>query len=210
MFKKLVLKLTSKLNRVYSKYFLSKKNSYLKEDPDFRKFDIGEWTYGTPKIFLGRTHGQLRIGKYCSIGPHVEIVLVGDHRTDFVTTYPFSVKFEECSHFIGYPRHRGDVVIGNDVWLCYGARILSGATIGDGAVVGMNAVVTQNIPPYAIVAGNPARIIRYRFSPEIIRELLSIQWWHWPHEDVMKAAPYLFSEDINKFIEYAEGVYQPK
>ncbi|WP_205747344.1 CatB-related O-acetyltransferase [Desulfopila sp. IMCC35006] len=185
--------------------FISQKNRYLASNPKFSKFDIGEWTYGTPNVFLGRTHGKLRIGKYCSIGPNVEIVLVGDHRTDFVTTYPFSVFFEECNHLTGFPRHRGDVVIGNDVWLCYGARILSGATIGDGAVIGMDAVVTKDIPSYAIVIGNPAKIIRYRFKPEIIEKLLSIKWWDWPHENVLKAAPYLAHEDIDNFIKFASS-----
>ncbi|MGB3209077.1 MAG: CatB-related O-acetyltransferase [Desulforhopalus sp.] len=198
------------MTRLISSFFgtacnklLPKRNKYLRSNPRFSDFDVGDWTYGTPNVFLGRTHGKFKIGKYCSIGPNVEIVLVGDHRTDFVTTYPFSVFFEEYRHLKGYPRHRGDVVIGNDVWLCYGARILSGTTIGDGAVIGMNAVVTKDIPPYAVVVGNPAKIIRYRFKPEIIEKLLSIKWWAWPHDKVLKAAPYLANEDIDKFIKFA-------
>jgi acetyltransferase-like isoleucine patch superfamily enzyme len=177
--------------------------TFLSQNPRFHDCEIGEWTYGEPSVFLGRTHGKLRIGKYCSIGPDVEMILVGDHRTDFVTTYPFSVFFKEASHITGYPRDRGDIVIGNDVWICYGARILAGARIGDGAVVGMGAVVTGAVPPYAIVAGNPARIIRYRFEQGVIEELLRIRWWTWQHEKVLRAAPMLASDDLGSFLRFA-------
>lgn len=180
-----------------------KPNQFMKYNKKYQKFEIGDWTYGEPKVFLGRTHGLLKIGKYCSIAPFVEFTLVGDHRTDFVTTYPFSMFFTQYNHLKGYPKHRGDIVVGNDVWLCSGAHILSGTTIGDGAVIGLDAVVTKNVPPYAIVGGNPAKIIRYRFPPEIIEKLLLIQWWNWPHEEVIKAVPLLSNENIDAFIEYA-------
>lgn len=180
-----------------------KSKPFMKDNKRYRHFEIGERTYGEPKVFLGRTHGTLRIGKYCSIGPYVEFLLVGDHRTDFVTTYPFSMFFKEYKYLKGYPRHRGDIVIGNDVWLCSGAHILAGVSVGDGAVVGLDSVVVKDVPPYAIVGGNPAKIIRYRFSPEIIEKLLSIKWWDWPNEEVYKAIPLLANENIMAFIEYA-------
>lgn len=179
------------------------KSHFLSSNPRFQDFDIGDWTYGDPSVFLGRTHGNLRIGKYCSIGPKVEFILVGDHRTDFVTTYPFSVLFKEAGHITGYPRDRGDIVVGNDVWLCYGSRILSGAIIGDGAVIGMGAVITRTIPPYAIVVGNPAKIVKYRFEPHVIEQLLKIKWWDWPHEKVLRAAPHLANDDIDEFLRFA-------
>jgi len=175
----------------------------MKYNRKYRNFDIGDWTYGDPDVLLGRTHGKLRIGKYCSIGPNVEFILVGDHRTDFVTTYPFSVFFDEFKNIKGYPKHRGDINIGNDVWICYGAKILSGTTIGDGAVIGANTVVTKDVPPYALVVGNPFKIYRYRFAPDVIGKLLKIQWWNWQHEEVLKAVPLLMNDDINKFIDYA-------
>lgn len=178
-------------------------SNFMKYNSKYSNFDIGDWTYGYPDVILGRTHGTLRMGKYCSIGPNVQFVLVGDHRTDFITTYPFSVLFDEFQYIKGYPRHRGDINIGNDVWISYGARILSGTTIGDGAVIGANAVVTKDVPPYAIVVGNPFQITRYRFSPEIIDKLLRIKWWAWDHEEVLKAVPLLMNDDINKFVDYA-------
>jgi len=176
---------------------------FMKQNNRYQDHEIGEWTYGSPEIILGRTHGKFQIGKYCSIAPNVECILVGDHRTDFVTTYPFNVFFDEFKNLKGHPRHRGDIIVGSDVWIGYGARILSGTTIGDGAVIAANAMVVKDIPPYAIVAGNPAKIIRYRFTPDIIEKLLLIKWWDWPHEKVLKAVPLLANDDINRFIAYA-------
>jgi acetyltransferase-like isoleucine patch superfamily enzyme len=185
-------------------------NKFMKDNRKYRKFDIGDWTYGDPDVSLGRTHGILRVGKYCSIAPNVEFILVGDHRTDFVTTYPFSVLFVEFQNLKGFPRDRGDINIGNDVWIGYGAKILSGTTIGDGAVIGANAVVTKDVPPYAIVVGNPLEIIRYRFTDDVIGKLLKIQWWNWPHEEVLKSVPLLMNDDISKFIDYAMQILDKK
>lgn len=95
--------------------------------------------------------------------------------------------------------------IGNDVWIGYGATILSGVRIGDGAIVGANAVVTKDVPPYAIVAGNPAHVIRMRFSPQIISDLLQIQWWNWPFDKIRKNMPLLLSDNITKFIQQAQA-----
>ena len=90
--------------------------------------------------------------------------------------------FKEAKDISGHPHTKGNVIIGNDVWIGYGAKILSGVSIGDGAVVGAGAVVAKNIPPYAVVVGNPAKIIKFRFKPEDVEILLGIQWWNWPLE----------------------------
>jgi hypothetical protein len=108
--------------------------------------------------------------------------------------------FPKARGITGHPATKGDVVIGNDVWLGTGATVLSGVTIGDGAVVGAHALVAKAVPPYAIVAGNPARLIRLRFSRKIIAQLLALQWWYWPEEQVNALAPLLCSDRINEFI----------
>jgi serine acetyltransferase len=105
----------------------------------------------------------------------------------------------------GHPKTKGDVIIGNDVWLGADSVILSGVTIGDGAAIGARAVVTGNIPPYAIVAGNPARIVKNRFDDETISRLLKIKWWEWEDAKIDKALPMLLNDDIRKFIEFAES-----
>ena len=128
-------------------------------------------------------------------------MLGGNHRVDWVTTYPFNVLFPEAAHFEGHPHSKGDVVIQNDVWIGMGALILSGVTIGNGAVVGARSVVTRSVPPYALAAGNPARVVRLRFSEDQIRQLERIAWWDWPIEKVQEAWPGLLSADIEAFLD---------
>lgn len=131
----------------------------------------------------------------------------GEHRPDWVTTYPFSGLpqiFEWARGIIGHPKSKGPTIIGNDVWIGQFSLILSGVTVGDGAVIGAKAVVTKDVPPYAIVAGNPARLIRYRFSQEQIKQLLEIKWWNWDLATIQKFVKELCSPDIDKFISLAK------
>jgi len=145
----------------------------------------------------------LRIGSFCSLARKVTIFLGGDHRIDWVTTYPFMHFRESARHVEGHPRTKGDVVIGNDVWIGYGATILSGVRIGNGAVVGACSVVTRDVPAYGIVAGNPAKLLRHRFSEETIRLLEQLAWWDWPDADLDRAMPLLLSGDVVSLARFA-------
>ncbi len=169
-------------------------------------WEIGDHTYGLPKL-IDSQYARLRIGRFCSIGPNVTMVF-GNHRTDLVTTYPFKT----LSHLWptaaeGEDDHetRGDIVIGNDVWIGANCLILSGAEIGSGAVVAGAAVVRGTVPPYAIVAGNPARIVRRRFDPPTIERLLRAAWWDWDDELLRERLPLLMSSDIAAFLDRAES-----
>ena len=142
----------------------------------------------------------MRIGKYCSIADGVRIFLGGEHRIDWVSTYPFSVFWQSASGFTGHPRVKGDVVIGNDVWIGRDALVLSGVKIGNGAVVGAGSVVTRNVPPYTVVAGNPARAVKERFSSAQCEALERIAWWNWNEEKIQQALPLLLSGNIDQFI----------
>ncbi len=169
----------------------------------FRHYDIGEYTYGFPKVLSWGEGATLRIGKFCSIAEKVVILLGGEHRIDWVTTYPFSVLFPEAAEFHGHPRTKGDVVIGNDVWIGQEALILSGVTIGNGAVIAARSVVSRPVPDYAIVGGNPARVVRYRFPEPQIRALQEIAWWDWPREKIVRYLPLLLSDQVEDFIKAA-------
>ena len=173
----------------------------MRDNADYRSHNIGEYTYGQPTVRYGRDEGggQLIIGKFCSIADGVVILLGGNHRTDWVSTYPFGLISEEAKQIPGHPATKGDVIIGNDVWLGQQSLILSGVTIGDGAVVAARAVVTKNVPPYAIVAGNPARIIRHRFSDETIDRLLRIRWWNWEIAKIKQQLPAMLTTGVEEF-----------
>lgn len=165
------------------------------------KCEIGSHTYGPLDIQDFGSQAELKIGKYCAIAERVRIFLGGNHRTDWVSIYPFSVLWAKPNTIQGYPATKGNVVIGNDVWLGYGCTILSGVKIGSGACVAAEAVVTKDVPPYAIVAGNPAKVIKYRFEEKQIHALLEIKWWDWPEEKIKEAVPLICNSDINQFIQ---------
>lgn len=173
------------------------------EDLAKNDWEVGDYSYGAPVVHTWAVNGGLRIGKYCSFGAGVLIMLGGNHRVDWITTYPFSAipfEYPEASHIEGHPATRGDVVIGNDVWFGQSSVILNGVTIGDGAVIGAHALVTRDVLPYAIVGGNPAGIIRKRFSDEQIKALLEVKWWDWPRDKLKNFYESLLSNDIESFI----------
>lgn len=163
--------------------------------------EIGAHTYGQPTVRWWGENARLKIGRYCSIADGVTILLGGNHRSDWISTYPFSAldEWPEAHHIEGHPATNGDVVIGNDVWLGLGCTILSGVTIGDGAVIGAQALVTRNVPPYTIVGGNPAKVIRQRFEPDVIAMLTSSKWWDLPEDTVRGLIPLLMSGNVEAF-----------
>jgi len=166
----------------------------------------GKYTYGKPNIFSWGEKTKLIVGNFCSIAPNVNIYLGGNHRSDWITTFPFGHRdktiFNNFSG-VGHPSTNGDVIIGNDVWIGSNATIMSGITIGDGAIIANNSHVVKNIEPYSIVGGNPAKLIRYRFTPEQIEKLLEIKWWNWDDNKINKFTPFLCNNQIDKFIELA-------
>jgi acetyltransferase-like isoleucine patch superfamily enzyme len=162
------------------------------------------YTYGLENIRV-RDWGEgadVNIGSFCSIADDVEIFIGGNHRTDWVTTYPFGHINKDIFpwHGRGHPATKGNVVIGNDVWIGSGATILSGVTIGDGAVVSAKSVVVKDIPAYAIVGGNPAKVLKYRFTLPQIEKLLQNPWWELPESRINELIPLLCSPNVEDLI----------
>jgi ABC-type polysaccharide/polyol phosphate transport system ATPase subunit/acetyltransferase-like isoleucine patch superfamily enzyme len=162
---------------------------------------IGEYTYGDPQIFMWTNKYHVYIGKFTSIASQVRIIVDGNHNTSWISSYPFGELIPEAPRHPDHPVGKGDIRIGHDVWIGYNSIIMPGVQIGNGAVIGAGSVVTKNVADYEIVAGNPARHIRYRFSPEQIDALNRICWWDWPKEKIIEHASILQSEDIAQFIE---------
>ena len=143
-------------------------------DFDINCVEIGKETYGGIRTYTFGRNQKLKIGHFCSIAENVMFILEADHYVNYISTFPFKVKTLKSEPFEAISK--GDIVVGDDVWIGYGSIILSGVKIGQGAVVAAGAVVTKDVPPYAIVGGNPARIIKYRFSEDIIEELLKVDY----------------------------------
>lgn len=192
------LKLQRKINKLRNK----PQRSLKKFKEKYPKFSIGKNCYGTPIIKNQLAESRLEIGSYCSIAKNVQIYLGGQHRTDWITTYPFPAFFAEAQHIKQYEVTRGDVIIGSDVWLCENCRILSGISIGHGAVIANGAIVTKDVAPYEVVGGNPAKHIRWRFDEDTRKALLEIAWWNWAEEDILDAVNILCSSDISDLINY--------
>lgn len=169
-------------------------------NPRYSQFEIGRFTYGNPEVFFANSGARLRIGSFCSIAEEVQLFLGGEHRIDWVTTYPFPAMLESARLFTGHPATKGDIVIGHDVWIGRGATVLSGVKIGNGAVIGARALVAKDVPPYAIVSGNPAKLLRLRFEAEVVAALEAIRWWDWPLDRIEAALPTLLSADLPAFI----------
>ena len=131
-------------------------------------------------------------------------MLGGNHRTDFVSTFPFGHMSRDTftkHHGIGHPSTKGELLIGNDVWIGDGATILSGVTIGDGACIGTKSVITKDVPPYTIAAGNPAKHIKKRFSDDIITKLLEVKWWELDDHIIDHISPLLCSNDFKQLFD---------
>jgi acetyltransferase-like isoleucine patch superfamily enzyme len=165
---------------------------------------MGPWSYGHPRILAFR-HGceRLIVGRYSALAG--TWVLGGNHGPKRITTYPLRIHFGMDGDYDEWSVATGDTIVGSDVWTCENCLILPGVTIGDGAVVAAGAVVSKDVPPYAIVGGNPASVLRYRFDEAQREALLDIRWWDWPEERIRAAVPLMESEDADAFIAYARG-----
>ena len=160
---------------------------------------VGDFTYGKPIVHDWHTGNKLSIGKFCSIGGNVNILLGGEHHTEWCTTYPFDVLLDGSKG-----KSKGDVIIGNDVWIGDSVIILSGVTIGDGAVIGAGSVVTKNVPDFAIYGGAPAKFIKYRAEGHNLKWWHQLQWWDWPLEKIADAYELLMSNDLHGLIKFSE------
>lgn len=169
-------------------------NDFVQDPIDFQKNNV---LYHYPV-----NQDKLKIGKFCSIACGAKFLFTsGNHTMKSLSTYPFPIFFEEWGldgkDICGAWDNKGDIVIGNDVWIGYEAVILSGVTIGDGAVIGSRAVVTKDVEPYTIVGGVPAKPIRKRFDEQTIEKLEKIGWWDWSEEQIRQNIGAIQAGDVD-------------
>lgn len=146
---------------------------------------------------------RLIIGKFCSIACGAKFLFTSaNHTLNSLSTYPFPLFYEEWGldkeQVTSAWDNKGDIVIGNDVWIGYEAVILSGVHIGDGAIIGTRSVVTKDIPPYTVVGGIPAKEIKTRFDERTITKLEQLQWWDWSFEKIQQSLPYITSGEVDQ------------
>lgn len=163
------------------------------------RYLLGDKTTKSYKEIFGENYefDKLKIGKFCSIGSGATFLMAGNqgHNHNWVSTYPFHGKKEFSNSKDGFKR-AGDTIIGNDVWIGTEAVIMPGVKIGSGAVIGSRALVTKDVSAYSIVGGNPAKVIRKRFSEDEIKMLLEIEWWNFSVEEINKMMEYICSDSI--------------
>ena len=182
--------------------------TYVKPTIKNKNIIVGDFTYFSDTDFESHvTHhydfndDKLIIGKFCQIASGVNFVMNGaNHQMNAVSTFPFYIfeGWEQEIPPLSEMPLKGDTVIGNDVWIGQNATILSGVHIGDGAIIGMNSVVGSDVPPYTIVAGNPAKEIRKRFDDELIQLMLAFQWWNKSIAEINDLIPILSCSDLQK------------
>lgn len=166
-----------RLKLLFHRYMWRKKNKHnstsLKTLTPFSQISVGINTYGDLNVNSSNYNSRLIIGNYCSIASEVSFLLNSEHPINNISTYPFKVKImgADCESL-----SKGDIIVDDDVWIGHRAIIMSGVHIGQGAVIGAGAVVTRDVPPYAVVAGVPAKIIKMRFNEEIVSCLLDVDF----------------------------------
>ena len=191
---------------------ISKNLIFLKNFITNPNIEVGDYTYYNdlhkPETFEQNNIvfgylAKLIIGKFCQIGQGTTFVLNdANHQMSGFSTYPFFVfglNNEQCPEWAEYDidlPYKGDNIVGNDVWFGHESMMMPAVTIGDGAIIAARAVVTKDVPPYTIVGGNPAKIIRQRFPDEVIKELLEIRWWNWDFDKITRNIEAITSADI--------------
>lgn len=190
-----------------------KSNVFLKHLLSEPYLEIGDFTYAHTEYLEGEKllkslvpysfgDQKLKIGKFCSIAMGVQFISpYANHQTHSFTTYPFWHIFSrpEClKPWVDEAQAKGDTLVGHDVWLGREAMILPGVKIGNGAVIAARAIVTKEVPPYTIVGGNPAQVLKYRFTADVIEELQRIQWWHWDLNKIRQYYLVLMGNDLKQ------------
>jgi acetyltransferase-like isoleucine patch superfamily enzyme len=173
---------------------------YYAKHPFCNNIHVGDYTYGYPSIFITTGRYDIYIGKFCSIAGGVHMLVDTEHPIHWVTQYPLGHFINSIPKMETFSEGRGDMHIGNNVWIGLNSLILSGVTVGDGAVIGAGSVVTKDVNEYEIVGGNPAKHIRFRFEPEQINALKEIKWWDWPVTKIQQNSYLLRSSKIDEFI----------
>jgi len=190
---------------VFLKNFVKASNIIVGDYTYFDDFRYGPDKFEEYNVLYNYDFSKVKliIGKFCAIAAEVKFIMTGDHKLDAISTFPFPI-FQhgwESAYDIKDLPVKGDIIIGNDVWMGYDSLIKNGVSVGDGAIIAARAVVVKDVPPYAVVAGNPAKVVKMRFDEKTIEQLLQIAWWHWDIEKINKHLKLICDLDVERLIE---------
>lgn len=189
---------------------------FLKNIIEAKNIFVGDYTY-----FDDRKHDPLKfeennvlynydldrvklvIGKFCAIASDTRFLMTGDHKLDAISTYPFIIFQEGWENAFDYNEFpvKGDIIVGHDVWFGYNSFVKGGVNIGHGAIVAANAVVVKDVPPYAIVAGNPAKVVKMRFDDKTVKKLLQISWWDWSIQHITEHLSVICDAEVDRLVD---------
>ena len=184
--------------------------TYYEDDENPTEFDRKNVLYNRPEF-----GDKLIIGKFCAIGANTKFIMgAANHSVSTVSTYPFSLfggKWAKAARSTyDLTPHKGNTIIGNDVWIGRRSVIMPGVKIGDGAIIAASAVVTKDVPPYTVVGGNPAEFIRRRFNDRLTAMLLELKWWDFKPDDLIKVLPVLTDPDLEKVEREVEALLKSR
>ncbi|MCE5293054.1 MAG: CatB-related O-acetyltransferase [Chlamydiales bacterium] len=186
---------------IFLKNFITASNIFVGDYTYFDDRKSGPEVFETENVLYNYHPDRVKlvIGKFCAIAAQARFIMTGDHKLDAISTYPFPVFKNGWEHAfdISALPIKGDIIIGNDVWLGYDCLIKNGVTIGNGAIVASRAVVVKDVPAYAIVAGNPAKVVKMRFDDATIKRLEAIAWWNWDIKKISQNLKTICNLDID-------------
>lgn len=187
---------------VFLKHFIKAENIFIGDYTYYDDQRYGPEKFEEHNVLYNYDFSKMKlvIGKFCAIAAKTHFIMTGDHKLDAFTTYPFPIfgqGWEKAFNVADF-EVKGDIIVGNDVWFGYDSMVKNGVTIGDGAIIAAKAVVVKDVPPYAIVAGNPGRVVKMRFDDHTIERLLNIAWWNWEIEKINAHLPTLCHLDLER------------
>jgi len=190
---------------VFLKHFIQAPNIHVGDYTYFDDQIHGPETFEKRNVLYNHQHSKVKlvIGKFCALAAETRFLMTGDHKLDGISTFPFPIfqnGWENAYNVQELPL-KGDIIVGHDVWFGYNAFVKGGVTIGSGAIIATQAVVVKDVPPYTIVAGNPARVVKQRFDDKAIEKLLHIAWWNWDIGKIQRHLKWITHHQVERLEE---------
>lgn len=192
---------------VFLKHFIKAPNIYVGDYTYYDDRHYGPESFEDRNVLYNYDHSKVKLvfGKFCAIAAGTKFIMTGDHKLNGFSTFPFPIfqqGWENCYNIFDLPV-KGDILVGSDVWFGYESMVKNGVSIGHGAIIAAGTFVVKDVPPYAIVAGNPGKIVKMRFKDEIIEKLIQIAWWDWEIDKLNRHLSIISQLDIDKLQEAA-------